>query len=170
MLRGCVQFNIYRINESDNLLLYKCKTNERKRSRTSLQTHEYEFDFFFYSNRKGKPYNYFLTVLSDTCLTLQWRTAVCPTTAVTLWGEMSSNSGLCTGVPFCDVGCTFCCDKLESTETRTKTWIFIFDVKFVGLPFCFRFFFSFFHPRPIEFTRSNRKSNEHKTFRYFNDA
>jgi hypothetical protein len=60
------------------------------------------------------------TVLSDTCLTLQWRTAVWPTTAVTLCGEMSSNSGLCTGVPFCDVGCTFCSSKPDSIETRTK--------------------------------------------------
>lgn len=43
--------------------------------------------------------------------------AVCPTTAVTLCGEMSSNSGLCAGVPFCAVGCTFCSDKFDSTET-----------------------------------------------------
>lgn len=86
---------------------------------------------------------YLLTVLSDTCLTLQWRTAVCPTTAVTLWAEISSKSGLCAGAPLCDVGCTFCCNKLDSIETRTKimnihiikinwTDIFLMSIIFVG--------------------------------------
>lgn len=46
--------------------------------------------------------------------------AVCPTTVVTLWGEMSSNSGFCVGVPFFDVGWTFCSGKLGAIETKTK--------------------------------------------------
>lgn len=55
--------------------------------------------------------------------------AVCPTTAVTLCGEMSSNSGLCAGIPFCAVGCTFCSDKFDSTETvknQEKTYDYYF--------------------------------------------